>query len=767
MKRLFMRCKGKSQTIISATALVLAVMIVITIPQLSIVLARYTSTVSPAATTVRAGRFDVVTSSRDYIGQGNWSAEANIIQLTQAGPTVTTFELPLFDFAYSTNDGRGGFPTVLGSDIVEHVFRPREPFGHNNASAHILENAPAGYYAFIIRGGDGGAGRLPNGNRASYGGAGGLVMGYFRLDTPQTLFIEVGSAGRGGNTQTQPSRAHFGGGNNTNAGGQGGGATTISTVCLRTQNAWGNHIAVAGGGGGGGGSNGTQFHINNNGGNAGGAGGGTGAQANPILNGSAADQVGTSGVFMGRMSAGFQSGNPAAMLKDHQAPGRPGSPNAPSTSGGGGGGGGVGNTQAGGVPGGSSGTAGTTGWMISGGNAGHSGNATNGSGGGGSGWLGGGGGGNNQGWHGGGGGGASYARNDVRPLSNDLIASDFFSDLVALQAYALSNARYAQGNPPRVVVRDELRSIALQDPSIIEDYANAGWNGFAYIVYTGPVHPSEAERRALVVAPGTGLFGAPLSNPNTTGESSEDGIFRYTTLDFHNRSEVPVRIRIEYDPVNSRMPNVSNTGVVAMGTGASAGLRPPILIRPFVANIDNMFMISETTALRNIYRNRLNTGRIVFAMTNDHRTGLPFASLVNNDGWIVLQPGQATGVDLPTVGIGWVWFYDVEGMPIFDAGGIRFGHGTTVLPNPIPANQRGRGYNTWGTVTAQPNRAQNTWHGLNNPAIIPHISGTTRADNIDRFDTILGREAARRRQNGLPPLEISLAFRITIEQLAA
>lgn len=743
MKRLFTLLKEKNQIIISTTALAMVVMVALTIPQLSLVLGRYANTMENSSAMVRAGIFDVVASSRDYIGQGNWS-DANLIQLAQAGPTVTMFELPLFDVAYSTNDGLGGFPTVIGSNFLEHLFRPRAPFGHGDAAAHVLENAPAGYYAFIIRGGDGGVGRLTNGSAASHGGAGGMVMGYFRLDSPQTLYIEVGSAGAGGVVATQENAAHFGGGNNSNSGGQGGGATIISTSSVRGAGiSSANIIAVAGGGGGGGGSNGATTHVNNNGGNAGGAGGGTGAQANPILNGSASGQAGTTATANGLASGGFQSGNPANRLKSTATPGGTSSSN-------GGGGGGASAGGVGGAPSGQTTPAGRTGSHLQGGHAGSSSNGTNfGSGGGGAGWFGGGGGGNNATWHGGGGGGSSFARSDVNALSNELLGSEHFADLVALQTYALSTARYAQGEPPRVVVRENVRSVALQDIDIIQDYANAGWNGFAYIVYMGQVHPNESDNQALVVAPGTGLFGAPLNIPNTVGESSIDGTFRYTYLGFHNRSEVPVRIRIEYDPANSRMPNVDSNGVVTMGTGTSPNLRPPIIIRPFVANVNtSMFAISETNSLRNIYRNRANTGRIDFASANDHLTGLPFAGLVNNDGWIVLQPGQATGIDVATVGIGWVWMYGLPAMPTFTAGGISFG--------------AGRHYNTWSNAAAQLH-----WQGLNNSAIIPHIPGTTRGDNIDRFDTVLGREAARRRQNGLPPLELSLAFRITVEQLAA
>jgi hypothetical protein len=351
-------------------------------------------------------------------------------------------------------------------------------------------------------------------------------------------------------------------------------------------------------------------------------------------------------------------------------------------------------------------------------------------------------------WNGGGGGGSSFVRSDVSPLSDNILNSEHFTGLVALRNYALSNARYDTGNP-RVVVRENVRSVALQDREVIADYTDAGWNGFAYIVYMGSQSPGEADSRALVVAPGTGLFGAPLNTPNTTGESSAGGNFRYTYLGFRNRSEVMVRIRIEYDPVNSRMPNVNNNGVVAMGNGTSTNLKPPIMIRPFVANVNSsMFAISETTSLRNIYRNREDTGRIDFANANDYRTGLPFINLVNNDGWITLRPGEATGVDLPTVGIGWVWFYGQPAMPTFTAGGITFGGN--------------RSYNTWSA-----SQAQQHWNGLNNTAVIPHIRGTARGDHIDRFDTLLGREAARRRQNGLAPLEVTLAFRITVEQLIA
>ena len=751
MNQLSAFLKKKSQPIISITALVLAVIAMITIPLLSPVLARYTAT-STVTASARVARFDVITNPHTYIGNGTWSAEPNIIQLATASAAVdATFELPLFDFEYATGRTTTGVPTVIGSNFVEHVFRPRAPFGHGNAATHTLENAPAGYYAFMIRGGDGGVGRTLAGVVGGYGGAGGMVMGTFRLNAPQTLYIEVGSAGAGGVANTQENRAHFGGGGNSNSGGQGGGATIISTASLRGASINpANIIAVAGGGGGGGGGNVNApapggFHANNRGGNAGGSGTGGGTHQNPILNGAFVQAGGAVSVTGGFAIGGFRSGNPASANINRDITSAAGTNSSH--------GGGAGSATAGGLQH-ALGT-GTAGTPLLGGNASAHG------GGGGAGWFGGGGGHNNGAWHGGGGGGSSFVRSDVQPLSSEMIISDYFTDLVALQAYALSNARYAQGAPPRVVEREMTRSIALQDSSIIQDYASAGWNGFAYLVYMGPVYPNNSP--ALVVAPGTGVFGPPRNNPNLLSETAA-GTDMYTFLDFHNRSDVAVRIRIEYDPVNSRMPNVDSNGIVTMGDGTNPNFRPPIMIRPFLTQIaTGTFMISETTARRNLFVNR-DGGRIAFgAATTDHRTGRNFNmwnTAMCDEGWFTLLPGQATGhpgrntTDLPTIGIGWAWMYGVNTAHYgtFTAGGILFG--ATAPGGAWLTNNGIMGWN--GLPASAP---------INNPALIPHIRGTGRGDNADRFDTILGREAARRRQNGLPALEMSLAFRITVEQV--
>ena len=741
MKRVLVLLGRKIFQKSNAIALVLAILACVTIP-LPVTTARYIATSTAAVPPVRIAAFDVVSSSYNYVGEGEWSDAPNIVQLATAGPASAVFELPLFDHMYSTNRDRAGTPTVIGTNFVEHLFRPRAPFGFGNAEPHIFENAPAGYYAFLLRGGDGGTSRMPAGNVGGYGGAGGMVMGYFRLDTPQTLYIEVGSAGRGGLTAAYDYRAHFGGGNNFVRGGQGGGATIISTSSLRGGGNSANIIAVAGGGGGAGGSNGALSHPHNNGGNAGGAGNvaGNSDHLNPILNGAVA-QTGAVAVAGGFASGGVQGGNPVNRLKIINPVGTGQSNSA--------GGGGATEGGRGGFRGGATlPPAGRHGTHLLGGNACSSTAAVDqGSGGGGAGWFGGGAGGHDGPWHGGGGGGSSFVRSNVNPMPPEIAGSRYFADLIALQNYALaSNAvpgsavRYIAGAPPRIVERENARSVALQDPHVIEDYANAGWNGFAYLVYIGPVHPSEQDSRALVVAPGTGMYGALINNPN---DVSADGADSRIAVSIANRSDVTIRFKLELDFNNSVIPTVQ-------------GVRLPMVIRLYggATGVSGGFTrldqaVMRPDGMRNMFMRDDDPNAIVGGFA-----GWPI-TVEGQNAWFTLQPGQQTGVGgVPALQFLWAWLYDFQslGNP---------GHGFAAPPG---NHWSWANPNWFGTPAA--NRVH--WLGipnpLNDPALLPHLLNTN-VDNINRFDTLLGREAARRRQNGLPPLELSLVFRVTIEQV--
>jgi len=377
-----------------------------------------------------------------------------------------------------------------GMDVVfsaNHLFQYNGT-NQNNGTQQQLTNLPEGYYAFIIRGGDGGVGRAG----PSFGGAGGMVMGYVWLRGGTTLYIEVGSAGRGwlsitGTGNAMPALPFGGGGNpgsprNGNMGGQGGGATSISTSVTRAQDA--NLIAIAGGGGGGG-RNDNSRNVSR-GGNAGGAGGpvmqATVAETNsnyyyrdenthnPILNGydtdatthltniygprttwvgptnNAANNPAATVIHVvynlngvhGLVSPGYQGGVMLPKDGNRSIKSTARSAGSPDLRCGGGGGATVGGR------GGDDETDITqgAGAALQGASARSN---TNGGGGGG-GWFGGGGGHNAGAHNGGGGGGSSFVRHDVRPLTlatgttADMQRNVYFRDFISLTRFTLGDA---------------------------------------------------------------------------------------------------------------------------------------------------------------------------------------------------------------------------------------------------------------------------------------------------------------------------------------
>jgi hypothetical protein len=114
---------------------------------------------------------------------------------------------------------------------------------------------------------------------------------------------------------------------------------------------------------------------------------------------------------------------------------------------------------------------------------------------------------------------------------------------------------------------------------------------------------------------------------------------------------------------------------------------------------------------------------------------------IDTEGWFTLQPGERTGQlasgaqrAVPTVGFLWLWLFQ----------------NSTDTYN---------GYAWADGVIAD------RWAGYTDTTVLPYY-GTERADNIDRFDTMLGKEAAKRLQTaGQSPLSMRLVFQLTVEQV--
>ncbi|MDR0532108.1 MAG: hypothetical protein LBG83_08600 [Oscillospiraceae bacterium] len=421
-----------------------------------------------------------------------------VISLLAGLPAALAKYKDNFGFGLDTN-GKPGFglnnaaavsdPNVKGALGFDMVYAANHLYNCTNRTRtddRTLVVARTGYYAFVIRGGDGGhsrsQGRGGNDGFCSRGGLGGLVMGYIYLTAGTTVYVKVGAAGAswvaGGQTASV-----YGGGKQDWYSGGGGGYTMLSTTASPTAASTADIIAVAGGGGGGGAHDHNNYtsglHDANGGG---GRAGGSGDTNNPVLNGYVTTTAGTTTVTNGLVSGGYQGGSTATAKSTAV-------PTANSNGGGGGGGSTSGGTN-------SNGNA-TAGGFLSGGN-GASGSGY-GSGGGGGGYYGGGGGGrlaSSTGYKGGGGGGSSYIKSTVSPLNAAMLSSDYFrffagtSSTVADATYHGANS--STGSP---VGNTNSGTIYLKGSNTSFGYPNGdqwnhGYNGFAYIKYLGPRNPA-------------------------------------------------------------------------------------------------------------------------------------------------------------------------------------------------------------------------------------------------------------------------------------
>lgn len=448
--------------------------------------------------------------------------------------TMSTAGLPVNNASAdaAAANAQQGFDVVYSAS---HVFTADTLNGVSNyysgGSVKAVTNYRQGWYAFVMRGGDGGAGRNNGSAVASYGGMGGIVMGVVYLEGGKTLYIAAGCSGVGvyagsvtddmgkinGGTTTAwyKYNSFYGGGwSNTNNGGGGGGCSFIAlgdNASVYASPSTGM-IAVAGGGGGGGGMDASGSDANGNGGDAGASANPSGPSGNPILNGYNTAIAGTivynTGGVTGLVSPGIQGRVRANGLKSTTNPGDAGS-SVQSNDGGGGGGatqGGTGGVYQQALNGGS---------FLQGGRGSHSaslggagGTAGLGGGGGGAGWYGGGGGGRHTSdakYHGGGGGGSSFVRSDVLALNSTMLASPYFaafatanSGLVDGGAGNDANFRYktAQGTgttDTTAWIIGDSSYYTLNMRSMIGgstgNYKFSGMRGFVVMKYLGPKQP--------------------------------------------------------------------------------------------------------------------------------------------------------------------------------------------------------------------------------------------------------------------------------------
>jgi len=125
------------------------------------------------------------------------------------------------DTANANANAQRGFDLVYAAN---HLFVYKGTgWTYSAGTEQIMTIARAGYYAFVLRGGDGGTGRNNSTGWASAGGPGGLVMGYIYLDpsTTPALYISVASSGPGYKTGSSNGYAYFAGGQAGTRGGDG------------------------------------------------------------------------------------------------------------------------------------------------------------------------------------------------------------------------------------------------------------------------------------------------------------------------------------------------------------------------------------------------------------------------------------------------------------------------------------------------------------------------------------------------------------------
>ena len=242
-----------------------------------------------------------------------------------------------------------------------------------------------------------------------------------------------------------------------------------------------------------------------------------------------------------------------------------------------------------------------------------------------------------------------------------------------------------------------------------------------------------SQNGGLVAAPGTGAYSGFEASPNArqNSNSSNDNI---VVIVIHNKSEVAVRFKLELDYNTSAIPAVNGVRMpvyirtIDRATGASGGF----------SRLD--MAPKRPDGLRNMYMQDHNQNALMGPAGNPYHAGANWNDHLQSDGWFYLGPDQQTGNGagtVPTVGFQWMWLFHL-------------------------ANSPHNGY-TWGDTIGS-GGVQPAWNGSAATAQIPHLTNT-RANNIDRYDTLLGMEAARRIAAGEEPLKLSLAFRLTVEQV--
>ena len=273
---------------------------------------------------------------------------------------------------------------------------------------------------------------------------------------------------------------------------------------------------------------------------------------------------------------------------------------------------------------------------------------------------------------------------------------------------------------------------------------------------------------SLVVAPGIGIIGVGKHNPNDIMATSNPNDWSQIFFKIKNSSEVTVRVKIEYDPVNSVIPQLNSAGTVVSGNGATANAKLPIFLRPYRTDNPQAFLISNCTGLTNIFAAANVPDDL---RSQDSVSGRNYSDFEDNfkaDKWIYLEPGQETGgpeaTDPPNVGICWYWLF---------ARASQWGHPNDGWPDGM-SDQGGYAEKSNGVAGNLGDQAFGAnWDGFSSSTILPYlpIAGTDpdtgaaitpakiRANNIDRFDTQLGLAAAK------GTLEVVLAFRITVEQV--
>ena len=367
----------------------------------------------------------------------------------------------------------------------------------------VIENAPAGWYAFQVLGGRGGCGNRSGTAGAGEGGMGAAVSGVFYFEGGSIML----RGAKGGANNHMPSgernsgrgqSVQWGGGRAQTAGGGGGGYSAIFAASTTGglpavaahPSADSVIVAIAGGGGGGGEGKGNGGCSDNsvttgNGGQGGdgygGTGAGTGGSGTNASNGTAGTGGGGGGsggqsnqnisIPVGGNAGLYNYNSDLAGSVCHLQDGNPNGASIWYGDGGGGGGGRNGTNESGGNGG--SSTAGGAG----GGNGSSAAKFLGGEGkdpsggGGGGGFYGGGGGGSNSkvGGGGGGGGGSSYLKGNVRGLSE--LPNAWKAILPSVPASALAGRSSPESSGHQV----------------------DGANGYAWIMYVGARFPGPSD----------------------------------------------------------------------------------------------------------------------------------------------------------------------------------------------------------------------------------------------------------------------------------